>query len=100
MIVYLSIYAGIFLCTINATSPCDSLDPALGGTGFVNDFSSCGAYWSCVKGTAYPATCPEGHSFFEDTAVPPIQQCKVELDATNPQFCQECPLEGVLSVSF
>lgn len=102
MIDYLSIYVSIFLCTflwaLNAQNPCDSLPPSLNGTGFVNDNSSCEAYWSCVLGNAYAANCPAGFSFW--TNPENIIECKKEPDTPEyPFICKICPNQGVIAVS-
>jgi len=69
--------------------PCDDLP---GGTGFVNDYSSCEAYFSCVGGNAFPVNCPDGLHFDADLLVcaPP--------DSVN---CVPggCPATGIITVA-
>jgi Chitin binding Peritrophin-A domain len=65
-------------------NPCDGQDLV-----FVNDYTSCSNYFSCLKGVAFPKKCPDGRWF-----------SKNPLGCHLPQTvdCEICPSEGVINV--
>lgn len=61
--------------------------------GFINDFSSCSAYYSCVNFLAFMMECPVGFHYLQTGAGQGI--CHYP-DIAN---CQRCPPQGVKLVS-
>jgi Chitin binding Peritrophin-A domain len=63
-------------------------------SGFVQDFSSCPAYYSCIRFLAFASVCPEPFHFRETGFGEGF--CDWEESAN----CQPCPPTGLHFVSF
>lgn len=73
----------LLMCITNAlANPCEGVT-----RGFVNDFSGCRNYFSCVAGSAFPLQCPLGFYFQTST-----QSC----DLSENVDCSRCPATGIL----
>jgi hypothetical protein len=69
----------------DSENPCEGLDLV-----FVNDPSSCGAYFSCVSGRAFQLTCNNGRWFY--------YRPEVGCHLPNSVPCQICPATGISRV--
>lgn len=80
-----TVVAVILLMCIAKTSA--EINPCAGrNSGFVNDFSGCRNYFSCVSEIAFPAVCPMGFYFDEVN-----QKCELEANVV----CSQCPPTGI-----
>ncbi|CAO1437515.1 unnamed protein product [Diamesa serratosioi] len=74
----------LLLCTGNVLS--QVVNPCAGMTsGFVNDFSGCRNYFSCVNSVAFPLECPLGLYFQSTTS---------KCDLIENVECSRCPATG------
>lgn len=64
-------------------NPCEGITQ-----GFVNDFSDCSRYFSCLNGVARPITCPDNRWF----ALEPLG-----CHPANSIDCDRCPAAGIIS---
>ena len=75
----------LFICITNVASdanPCFNTD-----RGFINDYSGCRNYFSCVDRFTFPVKCNLGQHFNET-----LQYCGLEAEVT----CVPCPATGSL----
>ncbi|KAL7033213.1 hypothetical protein ACKWTF_007509 [Chironomus riparius] len=71
-------------------NPCINLP---GGTGFVNDYSSCDAYFSCINFAPFETRCPLPFLFNPNGRFGPICDWPFNVN------CQPCPEQGVLTIA-
>lgn len=85
---FLSVLSLICLGSVVAedANPCIGLP---GGNGFVNDYSACDAYFSCVQGQPFRVNCPIPFHFNE---------AGMNCDTPENANCRRCPELGVTAV--
>lgn len=73
----------LLMCVAKASAnPCAGIN-----SGFVNDFSGCRNYFSCVNTIAFPVQCPLGLYFDEENQI-----CDLEANVE----CARCPPTGTV----
>ncbi|KAG5680496.1 hypothetical protein PVAND_010003 [Polypedilum vanderplanki] len=70
-------------------NPCEVIPT---GNGFVNDYSSCPAYYSCVSNVPFEKTCPEPFYFHETGIGEGLCEWPDQAE------CRRCPVTGVVNI--